>query len=318
VNVSLAHRKTTLFVLAALSLALLVSRTVAGRDDGKEAAAEAAIRQVVDAYVRTWNAHDVKAWGALFTDDSDYVSRGGDWWRSNRENVERHASIHEALVAHRQPTTYRSSVAKVSFLKPDVALVHATWEWPGFRSPSGQEQKDFRGVMTMVMLEQAGRWRIRAAHDSAGDGAEKAARPTEAVRLRSFSLHDIQGLFGGTALWASEDRTAIVQVVFQGSEKRRRVRLTDAQWAEVERLVTLHGFLTLKLTHRDGAMDEATPTITVTTKDGTTAEVWKWIGEKHPDFDAVLAYLRGLARLDGDLVFEGAYSEWRPEGFERR
>ncbi len=105
---------------------------------------EEAIKQVLATYVDTWNAHDMIAWGNLFTDDVDYVNRGSGWWQSNQENVEGHKVIHDMLVKQQQKMTYTSTVAKIAFLKPDIALVHATWEWPGFTTPSGEEVKDFR------------------------------------------------------------------------------------------------------------------------------------------------------------------------------
>ena len=85
-----------------------------------------AIRKALAIYVDTWNAHDMDGWGKLFTDDVDYVNRGGGWWKSNKENVEGHKAIHDMLVRHKQKMTYKSMVAKITFLQPDIALVHAT------------------------------------------------------------------------------------------------------------------------------------------------------------------------------------------------
>ena len=122
---------------------------------------EEAINKVLATYVETWNQHDMTAWGALFTDNVDYVNRGGGWWQSHTENVEGHTAIHDML-AKQQQMTYTSTVAKIAFLTPDIALVHATWEWPGFILPSGEEAKDFKGIITMVMVKQDGKWLIRA------------------------------------------------------------------------------------------------------------------------------------------------------------
>ncbi len=105
---------------------------------------EEAIKKVLTTYVGTWNKHDMTAWGKLFTDDVDYVNRGGGWWKGNKENVEGHKVIHGMFVRQKQKMTYKSSVAKVTFLKPDIAIVHATWEWPGFIPPSGKEVEDFK------------------------------------------------------------------------------------------------------------------------------------------------------------------------------
>jgi uncharacterized protein (TIGR02246 family) len=123
---------------------------------------EAAIRTVLARYVETWNAHDMTAWARLFTDDVDYVNRGGGWWKSNLENAKGHRSIHDMLTEQKQAMTYKAVVAKIAFLSPTIALVHATWEWPGFARPARDKAKDFTGVMTIIMVKQRGAWLIRA------------------------------------------------------------------------------------------------------------------------------------------------------------
>lgn len=120
------------------------------------------IKRVLATYVNTWNKHDMTAWGKLFTDDVDYVNRGGGWWKTNKENVEGHKLIHNVLVKQKQRMTYKSDVEKITLLKPDIAIVHATWEWPGYTLPSGEEAEDFKGMITMVMVKQNGMWLIRA------------------------------------------------------------------------------------------------------------------------------------------------------------
>ncbi|CEF49235.1 unnamed protein product [uncultured bacterium] len=144
--------------------------------------------------------------------------------------------------------------------------------------------------------------------------------------LKSFVLHDVQGLFGGHAIWAAEDRAVFVQVVGPPPpagqsglwEKRYKATLTAEQWAEVERLVGAHHLLTAKMPERPGLPDEAHPIIVVVTRAGATANVRKWANDKHADFDPVYAYLLGLCRADGELVREGTFEwEWRPAGFEQ-
>jgi hypothetical protein len=156
-------------------------------------------------------------------------------------------------------------------------------------------------------------------------GCAREEQPGPPVPPKSFVLHDVQGLWGGYALWASEDRTAFVQVVDPPPakhselwEKRYKVKLTAEQWAEVERLVGAYHFLTLQVSERPGVPDEAHPIIVVVTKAGVTTKAQKWANDKHADFDPVYSYLLGLCRADGMLVREGSFEwEWRPEGFEQ-
>lgn len=150
-----------------VAVSLLLSITVVQKDliaqetMGDEAKDEKAIRAVVARYAEAWNANDMTAWRELFTDDVDYVHRGGGWWKSNEENVEGHRRIHERLVEQNQEMNLELTVAGVSFLSSEIALVHVTSEWPGFGAPE-DEDGDLGGIMTMVMVQKGGAWRIRA------------------------------------------------------------------------------------------------------------------------------------------------------------
>jgi uncharacterized protein (TIGR02246 family) len=130
---------------------------------------EEAIRAVLAAYEEAWNRHDMAAWGRLFADDVDYVNRAGGLWQGNRANVAGHEAVHAMLRAQGQKMTWSAQVEKISFLAPDIALIHATWKWPGFTLPSGQEAKDYRGTMTLVMVKRGGAWLIRALHNTVAD-----------------------------------------------------------------------------------------------------------------------------------------------------
>ena len=129
---------------------------------------EEAIRRVVSTYVDTWNQNDMESWGKLFTDDVDYVNRGGGWWRSNRENVEGHKRIHDYLVKHRQVMDYQSTVENIAFLTTETALVHASWTWPSARPPTRSEE--FKGMITMVLVKRGGAWLIRALQNTVTTG----------------------------------------------------------------------------------------------------------------------------------------------------
>lgn len=154
-------------------------------------------------------------------------------------------------------------------------------------------------------------------------GCEGERQPGSPVPLKAFVLHDVQGLFGGHAVWAAEDQTAFVQVVGPPPagqsglwEKRYKTTLTADQWAEVERLVGAHHLAAVKVPERPGVPDEAHPVIMAVPTAGAAVKVRKWANDKHPDFDPVYSYLLRLCRAGGDLVREGAFEwEWRPAGF---
>jgi hypothetical protein len=103
-------------------------------------------------------------------------------------------------------------------------------------------------------------------------------------------------------------------------EKRYKFKIAADQYAEVERLVGVHHFLTIKTKDRPAIPEEAHPTIVVVTKAGQVVKATKLGNDKHPDFDAIYRYLLtfGQPSQEQEPVYEGAFDwDWRPEGFER-
>lgn len=145
------------------------------------------------------------------------------------------------------------------------------------------------------------------------------AKDTAPIPLQAFALFDVQGLWGGRALWAAVDRVATIQIVQPGLwEKRYQVILTDSQWAEVERLVACHHFFTLTVAERPGVPDEAHPVILAFAESGQAVRVGKWASDRHQDFDPIYDYLCGLCHVEGKTFHEGRYAwDWQPEGFAR-
>lgn len=125
------------------------------------------IESKLEDYVLYWNASDMDSWGSLFTEDVDYINRNGGWWTNNEENVAGHKKIHKMLTAMGQSKTFRLKVQKIDFIKPDVAIVQATSEWPGFKPYTpGEEIKNLKGIMTCVFVKKEGNWLIKTLHNT--------------------------------------------------------------------------------------------------------------------------------------------------------
>jgi uncharacterized protein (TIGR02246 family) len=124
---------------------------------------ENAIRAMGARLLETWNAHNMKAFAALFRDDAEFVNVYGMWW-TGRERI--HAE-HEAAHA----TVFRRSrlsatETRVKFVRPDVASLHMLWHLTGLFLPSGQALPDRKGVLVCVLAKNAGEWRIAVAQNT--------------------------------------------------------------------------------------------------------------------------------------------------------
>lgn len=124
---------------------------------------EKVFHQILDYYVNAWNNRDINLWSTLFSNDVDYVNRGGGWWKSNEENIEGHRKIFEKI--QDAPRTYRAQVEKIAMLKSGLALVHVRWYWPGVEGSDNKEEV-FNGIMTLVLIKGGNEWKIRSVHNT--------------------------------------------------------------------------------------------------------------------------------------------------------
>src|SRR5687767_14765653 len=76
------------------------------------------------------------------------------WWWQGRGEIERqHATAHQTVFRNTQAQIFPK---KLRFIRPDVAVVQASWRVTGDTRSTGP--RDY--IMTYVMRKQDGRWLI--------------------------------------------------------------------------------------------------------------------------------------------------------------
>jgi len=120
---------------------------------------ESAIQAVVGAFKDAWNQHDVPTLAALFTEQGDFVNGIGVWAQGREAFQEAMTRYHTTMFrsTHLEPT-----VAGIRFIRPDVAIVHATWSMTGERGINDRPIADRTGLITMVMAQEGDGWKIAA------------------------------------------------------------------------------------------------------------------------------------------------------------
>ncbi len=122
------------------------------------------IEKVLTALTESWNRHDMAAFGALFAEDADFVNVLGMHWHGRPEIEARHADVHRTIFRHSKLRTLEHSLRP---LGPGVVLAHVRWEMTGHESLPGIPFAEVRqGMITGVLVEQEGRWRIAAFHNT--------------------------------------------------------------------------------------------------------------------------------------------------------
>jgi uncharacterized protein (TIGR02246 family) len=127
------------------------------------AAAQNGPEALVDGFVAAWNSHDMRAFAGLFTEDADFVNVVGMWWKGRADIRAKHEESHATRF---KTTTVTSTGTSVRLLRPDIAVLHATWELTGEVDAEGKPGPSRRGVMQMVAVKQAEGWRIAAAQNT--------------------------------------------------------------------------------------------------------------------------------------------------------
>jgi uncharacterized protein (TIGR02246 family) len=135
-------------------------------------AEEPAIHKVLDQFEAAWNRHDAAGLASLFAEDGDFVNVIGMW-------VQGRAAIAGVMERNHRTIFRESHLAQtglaVRFPRPDVAVVHGTWDLTGERSWEDQPLPLREGRITMLMTREVEGWMIAAFQNT--DIVEPPGRP---------------------------------------------------------------------------------------------------------------------------------------------
>ena len=122
---------------------------------------EAAIRELFGLLLDDWGRGDGEAYGSRFTEDADYVAFDGTHTRGRRQIAVSHQKLFDKYL---KGTRLTGRILSVTFLGPDVALIHATGGtvMPGKTKPSPERGS----IQTLVAVKRDGKWRFAAFHNS--------------------------------------------------------------------------------------------------------------------------------------------------------
>lgn len=115
---------------------------------------------VLAAYVAAWNAHDMKAFANLFSEDADYVNAYGEWWRGREALQGKNSEAHASFYAR---TRMRTESPVVRPIGDNMVLVQARWILHGDTRAKRDER---HGFVTLVMTNEEERWLIRLAQNT--------------------------------------------------------------------------------------------------------------------------------------------------------
>lgn len=135
---------------------------------------EAAIKELVAARERAWNAGDVEGYRALLTEDADIVSATGRAARGRDEFLRLYAEQHAGALAG---AVTHTKVTHVRMLSDDVALADVSYAMTGGRVAAIR-----RGLMAFILRRDNGRWRVAAIRSIPAQAAKAPKNPAKPAK----------------------------------------------------------------------------------------------------------------------------------------
>jgi uncharacterized protein (TIGR02246 family) len=128
---------------------------------------KAAVVQVVMAMKDAWNRHDMDAYGALLTEDCEWVNVVGMNWVGKAAVMKAHRAFHATMF---KETGVEVLGMQVTEIVPGVMMSTSTERMGDYKTPDGRVMTGVEDRMTLVVVKQAdGRWLVRSGHNTTID-----------------------------------------------------------------------------------------------------------------------------------------------------
>jgi uncharacterized protein (TIGR02246 family) len=124
-----------------------------------EAAGTDTPEALIEAWVRAWNAHDMKALAGLFTEDGDFLSATGVLLK-DPDQVQ--ADLEKSHATHFKGTSLSAKITSLRFPRPDVAVIRHDGQITGMVDSAGKPRPPLRALSLVVAVKMADGWRIVA------------------------------------------------------------------------------------------------------------------------------------------------------------
>jgi uncharacterized protein (TIGR02246 family) len=109
-----------------------------------------------------WAQHDARALAAIMSKDVDFVNVGAIWLHGADFET-----YHDRILKGRfKASTNRPLATKVSFIRPDIAVVRWSWKIEGETLADGMPAPTRHGLMTFIAEKRDGRWLITNAQNT--------------------------------------------------------------------------------------------------------------------------------------------------------
>ena len=126
---------------------------------------EEAIRELENQFNAAWDRHDPEALAESLADDAQFITVNGAWTTTRNGFRDLMARLHGANGPFRT-STRRTPEMNVTFLAPDIAILHSRFWIDGEVLHDNLSQASRESVGTRVVRKIDGRWRVVATQNT--------------------------------------------------------------------------------------------------------------------------------------------------------
>ncbi|MDB5450806.1 MAG: hypothetical protein JWQ52_1934 [Phenylobacterium sp.] len=113
-------------------------------------------------FSEAWAQHDARGLAAIMSKDVDFVNVGAIWLHGRDFEA-----YHDRILKGRfKASTNRPLATKVSFIRPDIAVVRWSWKIDGEALADGTPAPTRYGLMTFIVEKRDGKWLITNAQNT--------------------------------------------------------------------------------------------------------------------------------------------------------
>jgi len=123
------------------------------------------IRAIENEFNAAWDRHDPEGMAASLADDAQFITVNGAWTTTRNGFRDLMARLHGPTGPFRT-STRRTPEMTVTFLAPDIAILHSRFWIDGEVLHDDLSQASRESVGTRVMRKLDGRWRIVATQNT--------------------------------------------------------------------------------------------------------------------------------------------------------
>jgi uncharacterized protein (TIGR02246 family) len=127
-----------------------------------------AIKKTSHDFEVAFNSHDAKSLAALFLSNGEFTNVVGASAKGRKAIEDFHAPMFEGKPGYFsfKSSTLKNEIPKITVIKPDVASVDVFWSMDKCFLPDGSESKNRRGLVTLLMVKENGKWGIAVMHNA--------------------------------------------------------------------------------------------------------------------------------------------------------